>query len=748
MKVCLTDIFGKRKPKLDFRMRAIGFVEDKASLKIKKKKKLTLRQVQQKQNSQAPELKMNKIKLIPPSLSTQKMLDLHPTKQAFFDFSHIYRFFQISPFKETIKQEVLRFGVIGISVIIILNIVGAYTTGITLKKDLEAKAFGVYSNLLEAADSAQQTDFLNMYYSFKEMSTLLTEAEELFIDKLKIDDNQISSPFQNVNLILRTGRHFSKAGEYLAKTFYNVKNLPAYFMLANNKTLENNNPNLKLTDRIKIDIGFLNLAFTEIENAEMYINEIEWNYLPDSFQTKAEELQNKIEEVKKIMGLAQEYIPYILDLLGDRYPQRYLVLLQNNHEIRATGGFIGSYILLDINDGEITKFELKDVYESDGQLHEKVEPPKGLHKITEDWKMRDANYSPDFPTSARQVMWFLEHEKGPTVDTVIAINQRVVENLLSQIGEVEMPGMDLSVSADNFSWIFSFLIEAKLSQTVTPKQFLIDFVPVFKNKLMRPQNIPAIFEVMQDSIKQKDLIVYSTDQEITNFIRQFGLSGEIASIDPTFDYLQVVNTSIGGNKSDGFIRQKIKHNTNIDAQGAMIDDLTVTRKHTWYHAEDAIFDDLYQRFGSGQLERQELKDIIGFGGNKNLMRVYVPLGSQLISATGSVSTEEVMVYEDLGKTVFAFEQPVVYTERESMINLQYKLPYQMDVDYADNYKIIIQNQPGQEQNHLSKSVEIEENLQILQQFPEMVFKENANKVSCHKFLEQDEYMSVVVGEER
>ena len=64
-----------------------------------------------------------------------------------------------------------------------------------------------------------------VYYSFKETSTLLTEAEEILVDKLKVDNNRVSSPLQNVNLILRIGRHFSKAGEYLAKTFYNVKNL-------------------------------------------------------------------------------------------------------------------------------------------------------------------------------------------------------------------------------------------------------------------------------------------------------------------------------------------------------------------------------------------------------------------------------------------------------------------------------------------------------------------------------------------
>src|SRR3989338_4365332 len=52
----------------------------------------------------------------------------------------------------------------------------------------------------------------------------------------------------------------------------------------------------------------------------------------------------------------------------------YLVLFQNNLEIRPTGGFIGSYGLLTIEDGHVSDFRIFDVYQADGQLKGHVEP--------------------------------------------------------------------------------------------------------------------------------------------------------------------------------------------------------------------------------------------------------------------------------------------------------------------------------------------------------------------------------------
>lgn len=742
----LSDILAKRKKRLDCSQKTIAFEEEKILFQVQQVEKKTLPK-NKPVLIEKPSNLWQIITLLPRQTSKKYVTDLYPKKSMGLGLEGLYRLMQISPKQKLLKQELWRFATIAATAVFILNTFGAYFAGQTLKQKLEAKAFGAYNDVLIATESAKTTDFSGMFDGFLSANQALYEAEQILFQDLKLNSqSDLETPLQGATLIIKAGVHLTKAGQHLAKTVYNLKNLPVLFALQNELGEKKFNPNLRITDKIKIDSGYLNLALTEIQQAEKYLIEIKEEYLPKNFQIKFQILREQLVQAKKLIAVVQEYVPLVLDLLGDRYPQRYLILLQNNHEARATGGFIGSYVLMDLNDGKIEKFELKDVYETDGQFHEKLTPPPGLNKITEDWKMRDGNYSPDFPTSAKQIMWFLEQEKGPTVDTVIAINQRIVENLLSKIGAIGMKDLDLEINAENFSWIFSYLIEAKFSQTNTPKQFLIDFAPLLKKEAFQPKNISFLIETIQEAIAKKDLLVYSNKPKVNGLIKKIGIDGQLKAFDQSFDYLQVINTSIGGNKSDGFINQKIEHFSKIDTQGKIMNDLTVIRKHKWYHKEDAIFDDLFRRFGSGKLERQELKDILGFGGNKNLMRVYVPLGSQLLMATGSVSTEEVTIYEDLGKTVFAFEQPPVYTERESKINLVYSLPHQLDLKYADNYRLMVQNQPGQEENYLTKKIELATNQKVLDVFPQNLLQTDNPSVIYNNFLDEDQYVSVVLGE--
>ena len=71
-----------------------------------------------------------------------------------------------------------------------------------------------------------------------------------------------------------------------------------------------------------------------------------------------------------------------------------------------------------------------DVYKLDGQLAEKIEIPTGLQGVSDNFYLRDANYWPDFPTSAKKIAWFLEKEGGPTADHIIALDQRILKPVL------------------------------------------------------------------------------------------------------------------------------------------------------------------------------------------------------------------------------------------------------------------------------------------------------------------------------
>lgn len=134
-------------------------------------------------------------------------------------------------------------------------------------------------------------------------------------------------------------------------------------------------------------------------------------------------------------------------LSGEDKPTTYLVLLQNNMELRPTGGFIGSFALFTVEKGKIKSREVYDVYDADGKLAGFVTPPDPIKQYLREpsWHMRDSNWDPDFPTSAKRALWFLDKTMNRTADVVVAVDLSFVKSLLRVTGPLEVVGFSETV---------------------------------------------------------------------------------------------------------------------------------------------------------------------------------------------------------------------------------------------------------------------------------------------------------------
>jgi len=403
--------------------------------------------------------------------------------------------------------------------------------------------------------------------------------------------------------------------------------------------------------------------------------------------------------------------------MGDRVPHRYLILLQNNHEIRATGGFIGSYMIVDVNDGQITKMETRDIYSTDGQLSQLLPAPPGIDLIADRLFMRDANYSPDFPTSAKQIMWFLEASRGPSVDTVIAITQTPVEKALEMVGEIQLDSISRPINAENFSRLISFYTEAKLSESETPKQLLFDLIPIFKEKLVTAERWPELFLLANKMADEGHIQVYSKDSGVQSLVDRYNLSGRMVPAQENVDYLSAISTSIGGNKSDEYIETDLHHQTQVTEGGQLTDVLTIQKEHTYGMLDRLAILDLVEAYGVGKLTEGTLRIILGEGDNLDYMRVYVPKGSQLISAEG-IDLETVDVSSDLGYTVFGFVYGPISWGDTVQVKLTYTLPFDLRFNPIDDYRFIAQRQSGAENLSIQKDLSLDDSLRVEQGFPE------------------------------
>lgn len=357
----------------------------------------------------------------------------------------------------------------------------------------------------------------------------------------------------------------------------------------------------------------------------------------------------------------------------------YLVVFQNNAEMRPTGGFIGTFAVVDFADYKIKKIDFNtNIYKLDNAYTSKTQvlPPEPLSKITDDkWALRDSNFDVSFPEASADIRWFYEQESGRKVDGVIAINASIISDLLRLTGPVYLTKYETTITADNFFSEMAQKIEkeyfydaAKQSEN-EPKTILKDLMPILADKAF---NLPKykLAKLASDSLTQKQILLFSNNNSIEHSILINNWGGEIQATKS--DYLAVNNANItdlrdiknGGAKTSLKIKESINYQIS-EIGGQLQSNLTLTRSHAGSYAWPD-------------------------GTNMNWTRILVPEGSTLLTAelNGQDVSDIVEIGYEAGKKTFGLwinTNP----QASSVLNVTYK-PNIED----KNYSLLLQSQPG------------------------------------------------------
>ncbi len=319
------------------------------------------------------------------------------------------------------------------------------------------------------------------------------------------------------------------------------------------------------------------------------------------------------------------------ELLGKSASRRYLVLFQNQNELRATGGFIGSFAEITIDRGEIRDIRIPGggSYDLQGDQRARVRAPEPLRLVSARWHFHDANWFADFPASAAKIAWFYEKGNGPTVDGVIALGSGAVQDLLRAVGPVAMPSYGREINAENFVDETQKIVEIEYDKKENrPKQFIADLAPVLLERIKTGDEgvLRSVVSSLGKSLRTKQILIWSRDQELETLIKKVGWGGEIKGNEG--NYLQVVDTNIAGQKTDAVISEEVTHVSEIQDSGAVIDTVTIRRTH--HGVRGALFTGVR---------------------NVDYLRVYVPLGSDLLESRGDFKPPASELFEKPDETL-------------------------------------------------------------------------------------------------
>jgi hypothetical protein len=370
----------------------------------------------------------------------------------------------------------------------------------------------------------------------------------------------------------------------------------------------------KPLERIDVLAAYANGALPLLDEAAGLVQKIDPAAVPESQREKVTELTGQVESgrlaVREFVGLAD----LMGTLLGRNESRRYLVVFQNPSELRATGGFIGSFAEVVVDRGEIKTMSVPPggSYALQGQLTARIAPPEPLTLVSDHWEFQDSNWSPDFNIASSKIRYFWSKTGGPTVDGVIAVNSTVVQRLLALTGPVEVPELGKTITAENFILETQKAVELEYDRTENqPKKILSLLAPriIERLKALPHDGLLALLASLSDAIETKDIQIALSQPDEESQAERLGWNGALKST--SGDSLAVIGSNIGGQKTDAAIRERVEHTAEIKSGGSITDTVRITREHT---------------AGKGEL----------FSGVRNVeyFRFYVPAGSTLIDAQG------------------------------------------------------------------------------------------------------------------
>lgn len=671
-----------------------------------------------------------------------------------FDFSFEEKEDENKENKKTIeKKGIIIFALSSFIFSLIIPSFLFYQRAQAYKQDLFQITGEAISHVKNAGENIANSNFQESIQEFKNAESKFAEGNKM-LDTLGAGVFKFFDGFPLISLI-PTAERILQVGQYLTQSAQELALAADYFVTADFNIYSQENKeaqkNLTLIDAIVASKDHASAAQKNLASAKAELNSINTKSLRSDLKEQLQKFEQALDQIQTKLNKSDQYFDALLKILGNDHPKLYLFIFQNNQELRATGGFIGTYGLFKIDNGHIEKMMVDGIYNPDGQLKEKIVPPFPLWKISPNWGLRDANWFPDFPTSAKKIVWFYEKTGGPTVDGVVSFTPTVMERLLRIIGPIEMPEYGVTVTAENFVEVTQREVELDYDKELNqPKQFLTDLTPIVLEKIFNApkEKIPEIFKVFSQNIKERHIMFYFLNEELERLILEEDLGGALK--DAPQDYLSVVNSNIDGRKTDGIIDSEVYHHAKIQADGSIIDTVTLKRTHKggkeeydWWNAKNKSFVRVYVPKGSEFIEAK------GFSKEVSAPLLEIDYSDykkdELVNSIEQNQTQDeksgAWIFEENNKTVFA---NWVYTgpEEISEVSFTYKLPFKARSVNINSYSLLIQKQAGTISDKLFTSLELRDNEIVEWQYPDLRVEGNILKKEFT--LDVDKFYGVVL----
>lgn len=360
----------------------------------------------------------------------------------------------------------------------------------------------------------------------------------------------------------------------------------------------------------------------------------------------AKAMRAEIEEGRHQLDGLTRGLSLLGDLTSPASEVRLLLLSQDTLELRPTGGFIGSYGVLQFSHGT-ARLEKFQATEDLAQISPPLPGPEGLAGyLGRSWNLGNANWWPDFPKSAAAAADLFRRQGGGEVDGVLALTELSTARLVGALGGLKLPSYNQPVVEDGFDLRAVYEVEQKQPLDVPRKKFLIELSEVLFDRLFNlpAEKLPAVADAVRRSISAGDIQLWFEDPRRQELLAGTEAAGALPRTDK--DFLMLVDANLTASKANLDLMKHVDYQVERRPDGRLAGHLRVEVRNDGAASQINPFYNGY-------------------------LRVYAPAGSELLDAPGNAAVKRLS--PDSGYEVFA--QPAIVLPKESkVVTFDYLLP--------------------------------------------------------------------------
>jgi hypothetical protein len=362
------------------------------------------------------------------------------------------------------------------------------------------------------------------------------------------------------------------------------------------------------------------------------------------------DVRRQVDDLAATTSKAATAAKLLPPMLGAGGQRSYLLAFQNNAEARGTGGLLGAYGILEVDNGRLRIKHLGP----NTELHNEKRLPVNLGPDYFQMYGNDpalwvnSNESPHFPYAAQIWLELYRRQFGQQLDGVVATDPVAMGYILSATGPARLPTGEL-VTGQNAVALTLRDVYARFPKDNTRRDLFLQLIAraVFQ-KLLSGQGDPVrIVDELSRSAGERRLLVYSTRAPEEDVLGATELGGVVHQ--GPGPYVGIVINNAAGSKMDYYLSRALVYEQGACSGDRRQSTVTVTLTNTAPKSGLPPYVTI----------RADERAIRGLekapkGSNVSYVQVYVTQGAELLGATVDGKPLQVIPGRERGRPVFTY----------------------------------------------------------------------------------------------